>query len=369
MKRQIEDPPICPDKIPSAKVKEAHKAELLKTFESVFDVSKELKTMKGKPMRILLREDAVPFALTAPRHIPFAWRDQVKSQLEEMVQKGIIKEVKEPTEWCHPMLIRPKKDSKEARICVDLTKLNKYVRRGAHPVSLAHDVVSGITKGSELYTTFDAKAGYWQIAIDEEDQDLTCFITPWGRFKFLRAPMGLSISGDEYNRRGDEALQSITSTAKIVDDIITYEENYQNHLNNVWTILNKCREHGITLNLNKFKFAEAEVEYCGYHLSKEGFTPNGKKIKAIVNFKTPENLKELRSFLGMVNQLGQFSAEISKLAEPLRPLLKKGYEWTWSEEHEKSFSAVKEALSKPPVLGYYDPKLPVVLFLCSLSNI
>lgn len=361
IEQQDDSPPVCSDKQPSKLMREAHKKKLLSDFQSVFDVSKELKTMKGKPMRILLTDDAVPFALTAARTIPFAWKDRIKNQLSEMVEKGIIKEVKEPTEWCHPIVPVAKKGTSEVRICVDLTKLNKYVRRGAHPVLTAHDAVSGVTKDSKFFTTMDAKAGYWQIPIADEDQELTTFITPWGRFKFLRAPMGLSISGDEYNRRGDEALQSSESTAKIVDDILTYELDYQSHLNNVWKILNKCREYGITLNPEKFNFACDEVEYCGYHLNSEGFTPNRKKIHAIEEFKAPGNVTELKSFLGMVNQLSQFSADISALAEPLRHLLKKGYEWKWNDNHEKSFTAVKEALSKPPVLAYYDPKLPVML--------
>ena len=361
IEKQPETPPIIIDKEPSKVMREVQKKKILDTFSDVFDVSKELKTMKGKPMRILLTEDAVPFALTSARTIPFAWKDTIKKQLKEMESKRIIKEVKEPTEWCHPIVPVAKKGTTDVRICVDLTKLNKYVRRGAHPVVTAHDAVSGVTKGSKYFTMTDAKTGYWQTEIAEEDQELTTFITPWGRYKFLRAPMGLSISGDEYNRRGDEALQSVESTVKIVDDVLTYERDYQSHLNNVFTILNRCREYGITLNPEKFKFAEDEVEYCGYQLNSEGFTPNRKKIHAISNFKAPENVKELRSFLGMVNQLSQFSAEISTLAEPLRNLLKKGQEWNWSDDHEKSFIAVKEALSKPPVLAYYDPKLPVML--------
>ena len=111
-----------------------------------------------------------------------------------MEDKRIIKEVKEPTEWCHPIVPVAKKGTTDVRICVDLTKLNKYVRRGAHPVITAHDAVSGVTKNSKYFTTMDAKTGYWQTEIAEEDQELTTFITPWGRYKFLRAPMGLSIS-------------------------------------------------------------------------------------------------------------------------------------------------------------------------------
>lgn len=356
-----EMPPICSDKQPSAEVRKQHEKLLRTTFKSVFDVKTELKPMKGKPMKILLKEDAIPFALTAARSIPFAWKSQIKSQLEDMIKKKIIAEVTEPTDWCHAMLPAPKKDSKEVRVCVDLTQLNKYVRRGAHPVITPQEAVSGVTKGSTFYTVLDAKAGYWQVEIAEEDQELTTFITPWGRYKFLRAPMGLSISGDEYNRRGDEALQTTTSSVKIVDDILSYEADYQQHLNNVWHILSKCKEYGITLNPDKLKFAEEEVDYCGYHLSKNGFIPNEAKVTSLIEFKTPTNLTELQSFLGLANQLSQFSTQIAELAEPLRQLLKKSTEWTWSDAHEKSFLDLKEALSKPPILAFYDPKLPITV--------
>ena len=317
--------------------------------------------MQGKPMRILLTEDAIPFALTSARSLPFAWKDQIKSQLEDMIEKNIIKEVKEPTDWCHPMVPVAKKNSNEVRLCVDLTKLNKFVRRGAHPVITPHEAVTSVTKGSRFFTKMDARAGYWQVPIAEQDQELTTFITPWGRFKFLRAPMGLSISGDEYNRRGDEALKTILNTVKIVDDILVFDEDYQQHLTNVWHVLNKCKEHRITLNPKKFQFAEEEIDYCGYHLNKDGFAPDEDKLSAITKFQAPTNISELRSFLGLVNQLSQFSPDISNLAEPLCHLLKKNHEWNWSADHSKAFVEVKTALTNPPILAYFDPDLPVML--------
>ena len=207
----------------------------------------------------------------------------------------------------------------------------------------------------------DAKHGYWQNDIHEDDQILTTFITPWGRYKFLRAPMGLSISGDEFNRKGDEALQGVHNTVKIVDDILHYGGNYREHFNAVWDILHRCKEYGITLNPDKFNFAKDEVEYCGYHLSRKGFTPQQSKVNALVKFPSPSNLTQLKSFLGLVNHLGQFSSEISQRAEPLRDLLKKDREWGWSPVHQKAFEDVKEELAKPPILSFFDPELPVCL--------
>ena len=155
-----------------------------------------------------------------------------------MIAKNIIEVVTEPTSWCHPMVPVPKRNSSEVRVCVDLTRLNKYVKRGPHPVITALDAVSRVQKGSRYFSELDAKVGYWQVPISKEDQVLTTFITPWGRYKFLRAPMGLSVSGDEYNRRGDDALQGCNNTVKVVDDVLVYDREYQQHLNHIWDVLN-----------------------------------------------------------------------------------------------------------------------------------
>ena len=98
---------------------------------------------------------------------------------------------------------------------------------------------------------------------------------------------------------------------KVVDDSIIYSTHYDEHENNVRNFLIKCREAGITLNANKFKFAQECVQYVGYIVSKDGVEADPEKIKAIANFPTPKNITE--SFLGLVNQLGQFSSKMSSL--------------------------------------------------------
>ena len=72
-------------------------------------------------MKIPLVDGVQPFAVTATRKVPFAWQEQVKNELDELERKGIIKEVKKPTEWRHPMVVVPKKDSNDPRLCVNLS--------------------------------------------------------------------------------------------------------------------------------------------------------------------------------------------------------------------------------------------------------
>ena len=353
---------------PSKQQRQAHLATLKEAFPRVFHTAPPLREMAGGPARITLTDDARPSAATAARPIPYSWLEDIKRQLDELLQQGVIAPVDYPTEWCHQIVAVPKRTDPNAategssvRLTVDLTRLNKYVRRGAHPVCTPQDAVSSIGTGARYFTKLDARSGYFQVPLDRRDQGLTCFITPWGRFRMLRLPQGLSASGDEYNRRGDQALSGIPRTCKIVDDVLAYDSDYAEHLQHVTHILRRCDAAGITLNPSKLAFAEPSVSYCGYDVTSTGYTADQRKVKAIAEFPTPTNITDLRSFLGLVNQLGAFSSETATAAEPLRDLLRPQYTWAWSETHTRAFEAVKRALTSPPVLAFLDPSLPTAL--------
>lgn len=84
-------------------------------------------------MRIQLTEDAQPYAVTASRPLPYSWRQEIKEQLDKLLERDIIVKVDHPTEWCHPIVPVPKK-SKGVRLCVDLTRLNRCVLRPTYPL-------------------------------------------------------------------------------------------------------------------------------------------------------------------------------------------------------------------------------------------
>ena len=318
--------------------------------------------MKGPHMKIHLEEDAECFSVKAPRNIPYAWRDEVRKQLDDMVKKNIIRPLgDEPSKWCSPMVVVPKPNGNGVRICVDFTKLNKFVKRPHYPSTTPKEAVCGVASGSKYFSTFDATHGYWQLALDEEAQLCTTFMTPYGRYVFLRAPMGLSCTGDEYCRRGDQAFEGIQKLQKVVDDIILYDDNLDEHLRNVRAFLQRCRDNQITLNPKKTKFAQEEVKFAGYVVSSEGIGADPNKVKAISEFPVPKNITDLRSFMGLVNQLGYFSPDISKTSAPLRSLMSEKTMFKWTQEHDTAFGKVKFALCQPPILSHYDPSKPTVI--------
>ncbi|KAK8372675.1 hypothetical protein O3P69_002243 [Scylla paramamosain] len=92
--------------------------------------------------------------------------------------------------------------------------------------------------------------------------------------------MGFVATGDEFCRRGDAALDGVQQCAKVVDDILLWDEDYETHIRRVYEVLVRCRTHGITINAEKFVLAAPDVTFCGFKLSREGIAADEEKTDA-----------------------------------------------------------------------------------------
>ena len=359
--------PLIPTTPPLRQSSELIKSDLLQEFSDVLLTKDDLmngvtlKKMNGPPMRIHVRDNAKPLAIHTARQVSPAWQEDVKKELQTLVAQGIIMPAGDrPSVWCHPMA-PVEKPKGGVRITVDMSKLNSQVDRPTHPSLTPKEAVRLIDREAKYFTTFDALQGYWQIPLAEEDRHLTTFITPLGRFMFCRGPMGLCSTGDEYNRRGDEALSGIPNLAKVVDDIIICDKDLVTHIQRIKEVLKRCRAHGITLNADKMCIASAKVSLCGYTISEDGIAASKDKVRAITEFPTPSNITDLRSFMGLVNQLAEFTPDIASTANVLRPLLSPRNSFQWTPDHDAAFKKTKEALAKSPILAHFDHTLPTML--------
>ena len=246
---------------------QAKSDDLIAEFPSVFD--DQVKAMEGEQFHIVLTEEAKPFCVKTPRAVPFAYRDKLKAELETLQEQGIITPVTYPTEWCAPIVVTPKKESDSIRMCVDLSHLNRYVKRERYHSATPAQAVADITaEKANVFTKIDAKKGYHQCPLDESSQNLTTFITPFGRFKFLRAPYGIASISEHYNRRMDEAFAGLPGFRRVVDDIVIYDSDTTQHTQHVRQFLQRCAEKRITLNLSKWKFAQSTVSFASHKPSK-----------------------------------------------------------------------------------------------------
>ena len=173
--------------------------DLKQEFPTVFDGS--IRIMEGEEFHISLMAHAKPFCVNTPRSVPFAYRDKLKAELDLLQSQQIITPVTEATEWCAPIVITPKKNSDKIWMCVDLSHLNRFVvRQRYQSLTPAQAVADIAASDAKFFTVIDALKGYHQCPLDQQSQPLTTFITPFGRFKYLRAPYGISSISEYYNR-------------------------------------------------------------------------------------------------------------------------------------------------------------------------
>ena len=95
--------------------------------------------------------------------------------------------------------------------------------------------------------------------------------------------------------------------------------------------------------------------------------PINSKVQAISEILTPKNLKELRSYLGAVNQLNRFIPNLAQLCHELRPLLKKDQPWNWEEKHDKAIQKINEKVKQVAEVGHFKRSCPIRI-ICDASK-
>ncbi len=282
-------------------------------YPELFQGLRKMKTQ----YHIELQPLAQPHVVSVPRRVPIPLMPKVKQELDRMEKLGVITKVNGPTDWCSGMDVVPKSGQK-VRICVDLTKLNNFVKRERHMLPSVEHVLAQIGN-AKIFSKLDANSGFWQINLSSESSKLTTFITPFGRCMFKRLPFGIS-SAPEFFERMTEILDGCEGVVGLIDDILIYAETEEEHHKRQTIVLDKLKSEGVTLNEDKCIFYSNSIQFLGQIVNQDGVSPDQEKLRAIKNVPQPQNISELRKFLGMINQISPNLADRSKT---LRTLLSK----------------------------------------------
>lgn len=120
-----------------------------------------------RKLKIQLRKECKPYFQSVPRTVPIPLLKKLKLELDKLVKEGIIIPVDFPTDWCSPIVVIPKKDTEQIRICGDFTQLNKSVKRAHFPIPKISVTLSNL-KNSRNFSKLDVKTGFYQIKLEKE---------------------------------------------------------------------------------------------------------------------------------------------------------------------------------------------------------
>jgi hypothetical protein len=172
---------------------------------------------------------------------------------------------------------------------------------------------------------------------------------------------GLNGAPAIWQRYVDELFQGMEGVTVFMDDARITGSNEMLHLRALEEFFKKCKEHGLKLNLTKSKFFQKEINFLGHTIDANGLHKTDDKISAILNAPVPNDVQEVKSFLGLVNFYGKFCKNLATISNPLNDLTKKDVKFKWSRNCQEAFDKIKKEICSPRVLVHYDPQLPITL--------
>ena len=318
-----QDPPPCPPHLlctlpersevdlTAAQRDDAHK--FLKEFEVAFtSPSGEVGQTDVVEHEIRL-SDETPFKLPVRRLGP-SQREVVQGEVQKVIDAGKVVPSNSP--YASPVVLVRKKDG-SLRLCIDYRQLNKLTVKDAFPLPRIDDSLDSLG-GAKWFCTLDLASGYWQIRMAKKDMHKTAFITHMGLYEWLVMPFGLANAPATFGRMMAQILGDITYTKCLVylDDVIVFGKTWDEVITNLRDVFRRLIQAGLRLKPSKCFLFRKRVQYLGHVVSDQGVAPDPNKIDAVLRWHSPQNLKELRAFLGLAGYYRRFVENFSRLADP-----------------------------------------------------
>ena len=215
----------------------------------------------------------------------------------------------------------------------------------------------------------DGFLGYNQIQIKPEDQHKTTFICPWGTFTYRKMPFGLKNAGTTFQRAMSFAFHDLKHIVEAyLDDLASHFRKQNDHPMHLGLIFECCRYFRIHLNPNKCSFCVMPGCLLGFIVSTTGIMVNPLKVEAIIQLPPPRTILQLQSLQGKANFLRRFIANYVEITKGFMHLLNKDVPFYWDDAAQRSFDALKHALTMAPLLQLPNYNKYFLLYLAAAES-
>ena len=296
---------------------------------------------------------------------PFPIAEEDKPLMDKCMQKlvslGIL--TKNSTTHTSPLMLVVRKGNERKRPVVDFRLLNTRIIRRNTSTPLLRDTFIMLGRAQcEVLSCVDLKEAFHSVPLTPEAKEF-CGILPYfgsPHYRYEVLPMGLAISPQiwiDYIENILCGMDDKQDFIAIMDDLLIHGLK-GNHLNRLETLFKAMIKHGLKLSPKKCQLFMKHLVYMGnvFHIdgSTISITPLQSRVEAIQKLQPPTNVKECKSFCGVVNYLSIFCRHLQKLLKPIYDLTRKGRPFHWQEEQQQAFDTIKERMINPPIL--YLPK-------------
>ncbi|KAI5345931.1 hypothetical protein L3X38_013808 [Prunus dulcis] len=289
--------------------------------------------------------------------------EAMRTEVEKLQTIGFIREATYPVWLANSVMVR--KSTGGWRMCQDYTDLNKACPKDSFPLPRIDQLVDA-TAGHELLSFMDAYSGYNQIFMHPPDSEHTAFITDKGLYCYNVMPFGLKNAGATYQRLVNKIFAGYIGNIMevYVDDMLVKSRTAEDHLQNLSIMFGILKNYRMRLNPKKCAFGVSSGKFLGFMISQRGIEANPEKIKAIIDMERPRTMKDIQSLTGRVAALTRFISKATDKCVPFFKALKGGKrDITWTAECDNAFQALKNYMSKAPLLSKPLPGEILYLYL------
>ena len=277
-----------------------------------------------------------------------------EKEIEYMLEHGFIQP--SSSNWSSPCVLVPKPDG-GIRFCTDYRKVNAISITDAFPIPRVDDYIDRSGK-SKFLTKIDLLKGYWCVPLTERARTISAFATGSGLYEYNVLPFGMKNAPATFQRMMQNVIRDLPNTYAYIDDIVTGNDDWDEHLESVGKLFQKLSEATLNVNLAKSEFACGTITYLGYVVGQGKVAPVEAKIQAINSFPVPTGKKAVRRLLGMAGYYRKFCKNFAAITLPLTNLLHKEQKFTWTDSCQKSFEQLKSVLCCHPILKSPDFSKP-----------
>ena len=282
----------------------------------------------------------------------------VKDKIEKLLEANII--CSSQSSWTAPIIIVPKGERGKC-LAIDYRALNKVTRKFTWPNPKVEDIFSKLN-GAKYFTTSDLRARYHHIPLDHSSIPKTVFISPFGKYEYMKVPFGLAQAPAYFQELMASILKDFHFAIAYLDDIIIFSNTPEEHISHIQKIFNKLWSAKLSMKLSKCHFFSQEIQYQGHILSTKGICPLPSKMKAIQYMKPPTMPRQVRAFLGLVGFYQKIIKNFTKIAKPLTLLTRQQVKFDWTPTHHTAFLTLKEAITQAAILHYPDPNQKYIIY-------
>jgi hypothetical protein len=289
---------------------------------------------------------------------------RMRDMVNEGIASGIIEDSK--SEWCSQLLMVVKKDQEGnvtgERYCVDYRRVNELMKKDAHPLPLP-EVMFGQLKGATIFSKMDLTKGFYQISLDPACREILAFSTPDGPKQWTVMPFGIANAPATFQREMQRIFRARLDQSVMVyiDDILIFSKDEDDHAEQVEWVLAQLRKNGYYANPDKCEFFQSQVNFLGHVIKAGGLAVQQHKVDSILQWPTPQCVKDVRSFIGLTTYYHRFVWKFAALAISLTNLTRKETPWVWGEKEQSAFDQLKQALASAPTLATPDNSKPYVV--------